>query len=106
MKKIKTVFYFPILVLLISACGNDDIVKEISKDGAIETTIEVVHLDAGNDIINTIHNVWIKNQLVKTNVHSDTIPTLGSAIEDAENSNGETQKVVLRKDFEVFITVK
>lgn len=93
------------LFVLITGC-NDDEVKQISKEGAIETIMNVDHLDEKHDIIITTHKVWIKNQLIKTFVYKDTVPTLGNTSQVAENSDGDTKSVNLKKDYEVYITVK
>ncbi len=93
------------LFVLITGC-NDDEVKQISKEGAIETIMNVDHLDEKHDIILTTHKVWIKNQLIKTFVYKDTIPTLGNTLQVAENADGDTKSVNLKKDYEVYITVK
>ncbi|NVO02543.1 MAG: hypothetical protein HXX09_07540 [Bacteroidetes bacterium] len=94
-------------VLLLSSCNSDeDKVKEISKEGSIETVISVEHLDSIHDILLTTNKVWIKGNEYKSIVHSDTIPFLGTTSQEAENSDGATQNVYLKKDYEVYITVK
>ncbi len=95
----------PVLALFLSGC-NDDEDKPISKDGAIETVLNVDHLDQKHDILVTTHQVWVKNILIKKIVYRDTIPTLGITSQEAENSAGETKSVQLKKDYELYITVK
>jgi hypothetical protein len=108
MRKPIFILLFIVLTAFISGCGNDDEVKQISKEGAIETMISVDHLDANHDILITTHNVWVKNVLTKRVVYKDTIPTLANTPQEAENGTGttETKAAILKKDYEVYITVK
>ena len=80
--------------------------KTLDKDGSVETAISVQHADSTHDIILTSHKVWIKKNEYSTIVHRDTIPSLDSLSATAENDNGDTQKVRLKKDYQLFITVK
>lgn len=103
--KILGLISFSILVC-VSCDENDDNVKEISKNGSVETVMSVDHLNGNQDIIKTSHKVWVKNILVKNIIHTDTVPSLGLTTEDGENSDGDTRKVTVKKDYEIFITVK
>jgi hypothetical protein len=105
MKKTSLLLFAPFIALLFS-CSQSDSVKVISKDGAIETTLNVDHLNDSADIITTLHNVWVKNVLVKSIVYKDTLPSLGHGSQDAENENGDSKTVYLQKDYEFYITVK
>ena len=93
-------------MLVFMSCEDDDKVQEISKNGSVETIMSVDHLNDSLDIVKTSHKIWIKNVLVKNIIHRDTIPTLGVTTEEGENSDGDTKKVSLKKDYEIFITVK
>ncbi|MCE1199511.1 MAG: hypothetical protein LWW85_11125 [Marinilabiliales bacterium] len=94
-------------VLLLAATGCDEKeVKQISKEGAVETALSVDHLDEQHDLIVTTHKIWIKNQLVKTIVYKDTVPTLGMTEQPGETANGDTARVRLKRDYELYITVK
>jgi len=105
MKKLTLFLLLPLSFLAFQAC-NEDKVKEVQKNGAIETSIQVDHLNDNFDILITTEKIWAHNLLVKTYVHSDTIPSLGMTTEEAENDNGDTKNVSLRKDYEIYITVK
>lgn len=97
----------PLFLLLISSCGEEkDKVKEISKDGAIETVMNVEHINNQLDVVKTTHKIWVRNMLVKTAVHTDTIPSLGTMKENVENSDGESKEIDVKKDYEFYITVK
>jgi hypothetical protein len=78
----------------------------LEKDGSVETAISVQHADSTHDIILTSHKVWIKDNEYTTITHRDTIPALDSLTTTAENNNGDTQRVRLKKDYQLFITVK
>lgn len=80
--------------------------KTLDKDGSVETAISVQHADSTHDIILTSHRVWIRNQQYAIITHRDTVPGLDSLTTTAENENGNTQQVRLKKDYQLFITVK
>lgn len=92
-------------MLAFLAC-NEDKAQKISKDGSVETSIKIDHLTDSADVVITTHKVWVKNTLVKTSVHNDTVPMLGYSSQQAENNNGETNTVVLKKEYELYITVE
>ena len=103
----KTIIFFSLSLLLLVFTGCEDkAVQQISKEGAIETIMNVDHLDQSHDIIVTTHKVWVKNVMVKTIIYKDTIPTLGLSSQEGENSDGDTKTISLQKDYEVYITVK
>lgn len=93
--------------LLFASCGqkNEDIVKEPNKEGSIETVVSVRHED-GFDILTTTHKVWVKNQLDKTLIKIDTLTSLGTTLAEGEDENGNTERAVVPKDYEFYITVK
>jgi hypothetical protein len=103
----KTFFLFLSLTtfLAFQAC-NEDKVNQVQKNGAIETSIQVNHLNDSLDVLISTNKIWAHNVLVKTTIHKDTLPSLGIASEEAENDNGDTKNVTLRKDYEIYITVK
>ena len=107
----KTIFKILALILfsgLVPAGCNDeeDKLQEISKNGSIETVLSVDHLNDQFDIVKTSHKIWVKNVLVKNILHTDTIPTLGVTTENGENSEGDTSNVTIKKDYEIYITIK
>jgi len=103
----KMIFYLilPLSMLAFQAC-NEDKVKEVQKNGAIETSIQVDHLNDSLDVMITTNKVWAHNVLAKTIIHRDTLPALGLTHQEAENDNGDTKEVYLKKDYELYITVK
>jgi len=105
MRKLLVLFTLFSFAIFISGCEDKE-VKEFSKEGAIETIMNVDHLNDKQDIIITTHNVWVKNVLVKKSVSRDTIPSLGLTSQVAENTDGDTKSVTLKKEYEIYITVK
>lgn len=96
-------------LLFLFSCSdkqNDDITQSVNKEGAVETAVQVEHLDSLHDVLVTTHKIWAQNQQVKTITYRDTLPALGTEHTRAENAAGETQNVHVKKDYEIFITVK
>lgn len=105
MKKTNIYLLLAILLFGLQACDEDK-VKDVSKKGSIETSIQVDHLTDSLDVMITTNRVWVRNSLVKTVIHTDTVPSLGFTREDAENENGDTKSVYIKKDYELYITIK
>jgi len=105
--KNKLFFIFTSLTLL-SSCKeeNEDITHEINKNGAVETSVSVEHINDTSDVLITKHIIWNHNNEFKTIYTRDTIPGLGMENTNAENSDGDTKPVSVKKDYEIFITVK
>ena len=106
----KKILLLPSL-LFIFACGNEETPKEdltnnVNKEGAIETELSVEHLDNQYDILTTTYKIWSKNNLYKTIVKRDTLPTLGEMEADAPDNQGNENKVKVKRDYEFYITVK
>lgn len=104
----KRIFPLLFISLAMAACGekkNEDIVKEPNKEGSIETVVSVKH-DKGFDILTTTHKVWVKNKLDKVLVKVDTLASLGTTLAEGEDENGHSQRAVVPKDYEFYITVK
>lgn len=78
----------------------------VDRDGSVETAISVEHADSTHDVILTTHKVWVRYDVYSTIIHRDTVPTLDSMTTVAENGNGDTQRVKVKKDYQLFITVK
>ncbi|XZF15136.1 hypothetical protein ACTHGU_03295 [Chitinophagaceae bacterium MMS25-I14] len=96
--------------ILLASCSDnssdDDKKRDVEKDGSVETVLDVQHLDSLRDVLTTTHKVWIKDSTYRTIVYHDTLPALGEAIEEAENRDGDAKNVVVKKDYQFFITVK
>jgi len=85
---------------------NEDITQSVNRTGSIETAVQVEHLDSLHDILVTSHKVWAYNTEVKTVLYRDTIPSLGTTRTTAENKDGDTKTVTVKKEYEIFITVQ
>jgi hypothetical protein len=92
----------------LASCNDEkkDETNSVNKAGAVETAISVQHVDSTHDIVVTTHKIWVNFSEYKTVVHQDTVPALGVVNATAENSNGDTAKVNVKKDYEIYITVK
>ena len=96
-------------LLLLFSCGekqNEDITQSVNRSGSIETAVQVEHIDSLHDVLVTSHKVWAHNSEIKTVLYRDTIPSLGTTNTVAENKDGDTKKVTVKKEYEIFITVK
>ncbi len=108
MKPIVLVIIAGALLLMIS-CGkekNEDVTNEINKNGSVESAISVQHLDSLHDVLITKHQVWTNSVTSKVIEYRDTIPALGTEHTTAENAEGDSKEVSVKKDYEIFITVK
>ncbi len=91
------------------ACSNEpkeDVTNSVNKEGAIETSVTVQHLDSLQDVLVTEHRIWKNNLLIKSVSYRDTVAALGVQNSVAENKDGDTKTVAVKKDYEIFITVK
>lgn len=98
-----------VIILIATGCKNDkkdDVTNDVNKEGSIETAVTVEHADSTNDIIITKHKVWRNLREFKTIEYRDTIPALGLTNVAAENEEGDTKSVRIKKEYEIFITVK
>ncbi|MEI8074049.1 MAG: hypothetical protein WCH78_04805 [Bacteroidota bacterium] len=85
---------------------NEDVTNTVNKSGAIESAVKVEHLDSLHDILVTSHAVWAHDSLIKNIVYRDTLPSLGIHNTYAENQDGDTKAISVKKDYEIYITVK
>ncbi len=111
MKKSIALFFGCVLLssIVISSCSeenNEDVTTAVNKNGSVETSVTVDHLDSTNDVMISRYTVWVKGNAFKTIEHRDTVPALGIENTTAENSEGDTKPVQVKKDYEIFITVK
>lgn len=107
--KFKLIALLLLAVVFFSSCKdepNEDLTNTVNKNGAVESAVTVEHLDTINDILVTKHVVWYHGQQLKTILYRDTVPALGIENTTAENTDGDTKNVQVKKDYEIFITVK
>jgi hypothetical protein len=96
-------------MLCATACKrerNEDVTETVDRQGAVESALQVQHIDSTHDVLITTHRVWKNNNEVKTIVYTDTLPSLGQHTTEAENEEGETRQVQVPKEYQLFITVK
>jgi len=106
MKNLFLMAVVSLTVVALQGCDNEDVTKQVSKDGSIETELSVLHINDKQDVLTTTHKIWISGTSRKYIVHKDTIPSLGVTNQDAENDNGDAMKVSVKKDYEFYVTVK
>lgn len=105
MKKISLYFLLPMTIFAFQAC-NEDKTTEIKKNGSVETSIMIEHLNDSLDVVITTHKIWVHQKLIKSYAHCDTLPGLGMTTQEAENNEGQTQQVSMKKDYELYVTVE
>jgi hypothetical protein len=102
--------FLPCLILISLSCSgdkeNEDVTTSVNKNGAVETSILVAALDDTTNILTTTHKVWVRDTVYKTIEYRDTLPSLGTALTTAENSDGDKQTVPVKKEYEIYITIK
>ena len=93
---------------LFISCNDEkeDLTEGVNKSGSVESAVTVEHLDSTHDVLITKHIVWNNNAVYNTIVYRDTLPALGDHYATAENEDGDTKGVTVKKDYEIFITVK
>ncbi|MFZ4768819.1 MAG: hypothetical protein ACOYLO_01475 [Ferruginibacter sp.] len=106
----------PILLLLVISTvfifisckdeKNEDLTNTVNKNGAVETSVTVAHLDSLYDVLITKHAVWYKGTQFKNVEYRDTVPALGKEKRVAEDNYGYEKNVEANKEYEIFITVK
>ena len=85
---------------------NEDITQSVNKNGSVETSVTVQHLDSLNDLLVTKHTLWYKGSVNKTFEHTDTVPAIGTEKKEMEDKDGNSKNVEAKKEYEIFITVK
>jgi hypothetical protein len=101
----KKILVFALVISFFTSCSNDkkeDIVQEVPKNGTIESSVKVEHLNDSMDILVTEHKVWQNANSLKNLIARDTIPSLGMTTVNDENGN----KKQVKKDYDIYITVK
>ena len=109
MKKIFTIVMTISSAIVFQACKEEkqeDITNEINKNGSVETAVSVTQLDSANDILITKHTVWVAGNKFKELEYRDTVPALGKETKAVENNEGDKKTIEVKKDYEIFITVK
>ena len=106
MKKLLFIPAIMMATLILQGCSNEDETRAVNKEGAIESELTVVHLNDRQDILTTTHTIWVAGKVGKLIVHKDTIPSLGVINTEAENKDGDTKIVPVKKDYEFYVTVK
>lgn len=108
-KRLLLAALLPAATFLLPACDShddEDKTQNVDRNGSVETSVSVQHADSTHDVILTTHKVWLHASEYSTLVHRDTIPALDSLNTEGEDSAGDTHQVRVKKDYQIFITVK
>ena len=103
---IAVVIFAPFLFSSCKKKEDKDLTNTVNKNGSVETSVTVQALDSTHDVLVTKHAVWYKGNQFKTVEYRDTVPALGMETTTAENKDGDTKTVQVKKDYEIFITIK
>ena len=107
MSRITTTTLAAILLVLFSCNDkNEDITEDVNRKGAVESSMSVEHIDSLHDLLITKHTVWHNGAVARVFEHRDTVPALGDTLTEAENNEGDTKQILVKKDYEIFITIK
>jgi hypothetical protein len=109
MKKYITTSLLLAATIFATSCSEDeekDLVEGVNKAGSIETAVSVKHIDSTHDLLTTKHVVWTNGATAKSIESNDTIPALGMTNIEAEDENGDAKKAMVKKAYEIYITVK
>lgn len=108
MCKVRDITAIVAATFLIVSCNNknEDVTAAVNKSGSVETAVHINHIDSSYDELITTHKIWVKQNVFKTVEYRDTIPALGNEPTQAENDNGDTKNVSIKKEYEIYITVK
>jgi len=100
--------YSLLVILLLAACESETepLTTNIQTDHSIEVSYETIHLNDSFDVLIEDKKFWNKHTLVKEVQHRDTIPGLDFVVMDAENESGEVKPAYVKKDYEIFVTIK
>ncbi len=104
----RLVWLMTIGLLIFSSCEekeNEDLTPEVNKNGAVETSVSVEHGDSLHDVLITKHIIWNKGVTAGTFEHRDTVPALGLS-NNVKDESGSEKNVTVKKEYEIFITVK
>ena len=108
MRQLKVLWAAGIVAIAAVGCDkeNEDITNGVNRNGSVETAVQVNHLDSLKDELVTTHKIWVRNDIYRIVEYRDTIPSLGMENTVAENEGGDTKNVSVKKDYEIYITVK
>lgn len=102
----KKIFYLIVPILLLTSCEPIDPEANFSKEGSIEVVMSTKHLNTSSDIADFEIKVYKNGSLVKSKHVTDTIPSLGTTTQEAEDNEGNTKDVTIPKDYEFYVTSK
>ena len=91
--------------MLLGCTKKEAPISDLSKDHSIEVAYETKHLNDSQVLLIRKENVFLKGQLVKSFLRTDTLPAPGDTLQSVETDDNLT-KVLTPKEYEFFVTVK
>jgi hypothetical protein len=102
----KYLFLLTMAVFVLPSCSEKEpAVTSLKKDHSVEILLESKRLADSTVLLITHQNVFVKGKLVKTILHTDTLPAPGDSLQNVE-VDGIDKWVRLPKEFEFFVTIK
>jgi len=98
--------------LALSACSDtstgpvQDLAQAVDKEGAVELSLQTIHLDSARDVMAAHYKIWAKGNLIKEFTKYDTLPRLGKSMTEYADENGDTKVADMDLDYEFYVTVK
>lgn len=91
--------------LAVACSDKEPAVATLKRDKAIEVTFETQKLGDTAVLLLTHQNVYVKGNLIKTQIKRDTLPALGDSLQTV-GEDDDQKTVRLPKEYEFFVTVK
>jgi hypothetical protein len=96
---------FVISAIMVACSQTEPPVTSLQKDHAIEVTYQTKHLNGVSVLLIRNENVYLKGQLVKSFIRTDTLPAPGDTTQLVEQ-NDTARSIRTPKEYEFFVTVK
>ena len=91
----------------ITSCSDKEpAVTSVKRDKAIEVTFETQKLGDTAVVLLTHQNVYVKGNLIRSQIKRDTLPALGDSIQTVGEDEADQKAVKMPKEYEFFVTVK
>jgi hypothetical protein len=85
-----------------TASQNEDVVKNVSKNGSIEVLYKTKNLSDGTVELTMQYIVWKDGKAQRDRTVVDTLPPLGTMVATDE----QDKSVVVPKEYEFFVTIQ
>ena len=104
--KMRKLIFSAFMIMGFTSCSDKEpAVSALNKEHSIEVTLETRQLNNSSVLLVTRQNVYVKGNMVKSILRTDTIPALGDSLQTVESGDIKTQTAI-PKEYEFFVTVK